>query len=171
MVSIYGGCCTIEGAGNDPYITGIEQELAINLAPLELLLREEVPVDGTALDIGANVGVTSIMTGRHLRDGRVLAFEPDRKAYTFLQRNIERNGLTNIQLFGLAVSQAEGTLAFEEVVDASFASHVAPSAILEEDHAIGQDSQDSKVARRSIPTTTVDSIINTNELQRVDLIK
>ena len=61
-------------------------------------------VPGTvALDVGAYIGTHALLMGRLAGQGRVYAFEPQRKIYRELRRNIELNGLANVTALRYAV--------------------------------------------------------------------
>lgn len=63
-------------------------------------------------DIGAHVGVYSLLAARKLK-GPVLAFEPNPRTYTFLQRNVQKNRLdSRIKAQQLAVAAKPGHLQF-----------------------------------------------------------
>jgi FkbM family methyltransferase len=57
---------------------------------------------GTFLDIGANIGLTTIPVARN-RHIRCHAFEPDPDNFELLQENIRRNGGSNVQLHNVAL--------------------------------------------------------------------
>lgn len=72
---------------------------------------------GTAvLDVGANFGQMSIEFSKATgSDGKVYSFEAQDFVYQFLQRNINANGCTNVQLYNRAVWDKENvTLFFPE---------------------------------------------------------
>ena len=61
-------------------------------------------VPGTvALDVGAYIGTHALLMGRLAGQGRVYAFEPQRKIHRELRRNIELNGLANVTALRYAV--------------------------------------------------------------------
>lgn len=63
----------------------------------------------TVIDVGANVGMYSMAASRLVGpQGRVLAYEPDPVTFGVLQRNLERNGCTNVRAFPLALSDKAG---------------------------------------------------------------
>ncbi len=63
-----------------------------------------------AIDIGANHGVYALSMAKAVRPGgRVWAFEPVAATATMLRRSIARNGLDNLDLRTLALSDHEGT--------------------------------------------------------------
>jgi FkbM family methyltransferase len=69
-----------------------------------------VPPDGVALDVGANVGFTTVPLARRMRHGVVHAFEPGPSAYRALQRTVTRRGLHNVITHPLALGGRDGRL-------------------------------------------------------------
>jgi FkbM family methyltransferase len=61
------------------------------------------------IDIGANIGLYSIITARIVgKAGRVVAFEPQPALIRILRDNIELNGLTNIDVVNCALGSKQG---------------------------------------------------------------
>lgn len=61
------------------------------------------------LDVGANVGVISLMAAKRVRpQGRVLAFEPVAPNAERLTANLALNGFTHVEVYRLALSDREG---------------------------------------------------------------
>lgn len=52
-------------------------------------------------DVGANVGALTLVAAR--RGANVVAFEPDSRSRTWLERNVAANGLTNVTIVAAAV--------------------------------------------------------------------
>jgi FkbM family methyltransferase len=77
------------------------------------LVRELLPRDGVFLDVGANIGLHTLASARHLRTGNgyVVAFEPHPENYKVLCHNLEQNGLTNVRAELLGLSDSCKTLA------------------------------------------------------------
>ncbi len=62
-----------------------------------------------AVDIGANIGIYSLLLGKYIEStGSVWAFEPDPSAYQILLRNISENHHANIQARNIAVTHYTG---------------------------------------------------------------
>jgi FkbM family methyltransferase len=63
-----------------------------------------VPEHGVAFDVGANIGIyTLLLAGCVKSGGRVFAFEPDPQNFPWLRRNAEQNGLDNVELVSAAL--------------------------------------------------------------------
>src|SRR5690554_953635 len=58
------------------------------------------------LDVGANIGNHALSFSTQAR--QVYAFEPLPEVFEVLERNIEQNGITNIQTFNFALSDENG---------------------------------------------------------------
>lgn len=63
------------------------------------------------LDIGANIGMTSLMASYLIgREGLGFAFEPNPEAFGRLRRNFELNGISNLELVPLALSDRDAEI-------------------------------------------------------------
>lgn len=68
--------------------------------------------DPLILDCGSNIGM-SILYFKHVYpQSRIIGFEPDPAIFPYLQENITRNGLTNVQLVQAALAAQEGVMTF-----------------------------------------------------------
>lgn len=76
-----------------------------------------------AADIGANLGLHSILMGKC--GWQVKAYEPDPVHAKLLQRNLGLNGSTTVELVEAAVSDKPGTLEFVRVLGNTTSSHLA----------------------------------------------
>ena len=75
----------------------------IDLALVDRFCRPGMNV----IDVGANVGLYSILTGLRTKPGgRVWAFEPSSESRTLLERNIDANGLDNVETVPYALSDS-----------------------------------------------------------------
>jgi FkbM family methyltransferase len=75
------------------------------------LLQKQVRPGDVVVDVGANIGYYTLLFARCVGpQGRVYAFEPDPTNFDLLQRNIQRNGYTNVTLVRKAVAAQSGTL-------------------------------------------------------------
>lgn len=138
-----GGVSTVlEGAEDDPYFQAIEGQAAA-LAGLAALIARQVPRNSTVIDVGANIGLSTILLARMTE--RVIAFEPSPPNVAFLRRNLERNGITNVEIHAAAVSSEPGTLRFH-VAQFGAGSHVVAAG-----HVSG-----STIPTVDVPAVTLD---------------
>ena len=70
----------------------------------------QLPDDGGVRDIGANIGIMTVLMARRVSRGRVHAFEPIPDNFRTLQANVEHFGLTNVSLHQLALGEEQGEL-------------------------------------------------------------
>lgn len=82
------------------------------------------------LDCGSNIGM-SILFFKHLYpNARVMGFEPDPSVIPYLQENIRRNNLKDVQVVQAAIGGKAGTLSFYS--DAKYGSclaHLMPGKV------------------------------------------
>ena len=91
-------------------------------------LRERTPVGGIFVDIGANVGIFSVVMARHLgAKGRVIAIEPHPLACERLVFNASQLPIENLTLLQLAAGEDEGELKISTDFGNLGASHVSAS--------------------------------------------
>lgn len=57
------------------------------------LFLDHLDPDRDVIDVGANVGMFTVLAGKHLRQGRVLAAEPTSAAFRRLRENAASNGV------------------------------------------------------------------------------
>lgn len=60
--------------------------------------------DKVFFDIGANIGIATIIMAKLNPESTIYSFEPNRKVFSMLLKNIELNNLSNVKAFNLAVS-------------------------------------------------------------------
>ncbi len=78
---------------------------------LKDFLLDYIPADGLVLDIGAHIGVFSVLAAERLRPRQVLAFEPEAENYSYLQQNIARNNfIGRIEPIAIGLWSEEGQL-------------------------------------------------------------
>jgi len=76
----------------------------------EQLLEQLSPGD-TFVDVGANIGYYTVLAARKVGpQGRVFAFEPDPESFALLQRNVERNALSQVVVENKAAGAEKGKL-------------------------------------------------------------
>jgi FkbM family methyltransferase len=55
------------------------------------------------VDIGAQIGIFTLMAAGNATKGHVYSYEPMKKNFQYLKKNIERNKLSNVSIFNLGV--------------------------------------------------------------------
>ncbi len=111
----------------------------------------DLPRDGVALDIGANIGIMTVLMAKRLTGGTVHSFEPIPENFKALGRIVEHYGLRNVVLHHMALGESEGTLEMimpeQENVRMQGLSHVIN---LEDTHEVGE--------RYSVPQRALDAL-------------
>ena len=74
------------------------------------------------VDVGANLGLYTILAARVLSQGRVVAFEPAPLVGSLLRLNVLLNNLRNVTLKSEALSDQVGQASFSVAVDSGFSS-------------------------------------------------
>lgn len=72
----------------------------------------EIGKNFIVVDVGAQIGVFSVMAARKASSGRVISFEPHPENHALLQKNKEENGLHHMKIHNRAVAACSGPLTF-----------------------------------------------------------
>jgi len=116
----------------------------------------------TVIDVGAHIGCFTIRAAKLVgQEGKVLAFEPSSENFSFLGRNLELNGLHNVEPFNCALSCDERDNA-ELFISKSGGSN---SLLRREGKGIEFTSPERVAVR------TIDRVVENANLSRVDIIK
>ncbi len=100
---------------------------------LVLLLENLVRSGDIFIDVGANVGLITILAARLVGpSGSVYSFEPDPKALPSLRDHVKVNTLTNVRVFEVGLSDREGQATLVEALNAL--RWVSLSGLSEEEH-------------------------------------
>jgi FkbM family methyltransferase len=75
---------------------------------LDILLSMYFPNNLVFWDIGANVGLYSVLFGKKYPDGKVISFEPNFALHSLLENNFALNGISNYLIEGIALSSKSG---------------------------------------------------------------
>jgi FkbM family methyltransferase len=96
---------------------------------MEIFVLGEYAFDGPEnsliIDCGANIGMSVMYFKRTHPNSTIIAFEADDKAFEYLSRNIETNGLTDVHLNKTAVFDRDGEITWYSAL------HDTPSSLLE----------------------------------------
>jgi FkbM family methyltransferase len=120
-----------------------------------LTLLAGLPTPATILDVGANIGLTSIIMAARSTDDQIIAFEPVPANLRFLRHNLATNNIANCRVIATAVGDTTGTVPMTSRGAWSLVKHDAEPGTTE-----------------PVPITTLD-IFCAEHLpnQRIDLIK
>jgi FkbM family methyltransferase len=133
-------------------------------ATMELFRRLVQPGD-TVLEAGGHIGFIAVLFGSLAREVHV--FEPDPQNLAYLTENTQR--FPNIHVHAKGLSDSEGVLEFySESLTGQNSSFVNEFNVLHHNATIS--SVDPKVKRISVPITSIDSFVESQQL-KIDFIK
>ncbi|WP_440995863.1 FkbM family methyltransferase [Arhodomonas sp. SL1] len=130
------------------------------------VLRDRLPRDGVALDVGANVGCFSLVLATDAPAGQVHAFEPVRGNRERLERAIADNGLENITVNACALAAEAGELTVW-VPQAHWKGRLYNAGRSSPYVGRGEHGW----APETVPCLTLDEYVAQQGLRRVDVIK
>ena len=70
----------------------------------------EINTNDTVIDIGAHIGLFSLLVSQLCKTGKILSFEPVSENFDLLVSNLKLNHIENISPFNMAVSKNSGRL-------------------------------------------------------------
>lgn len=121
-----------------------------------------VPSGGTAVDIGAHVGQFALLAARAAgASGAVVAFEPQPIIRERLNRNIEANHFTNIEVLSCALSDRRGMSAFHATENDSNSGLAS----------LCSSPSTCSLAHIEVETDTLDDVLLSRCVSSVDVIK
>jgi len=120
------------------------------------------------LDVGANLGLYSLLARAYNPDVHIMAFEPLPDAHAFLLQNLALNNVSGCTALPLALSNETGTATFHAPFNAKFdylKAHLGGTGSL--------DAAASNVNKRAVSVTTqrLDTLMASHQSQPIDLIK
>lgn len=153
-ISIMGQQTKFFGHLGDQYYDNLAAHAAQNSSYIAELLK--LSPNATVIDVGANIGVTTVAAARCVPEGRVVSIEPSPKAFGYLEKCISANALNNVTLLNAGAGEAAGEISF---VESEFlaGSYVA------------LDAREQSTSRVQI--LTLDAIAKNHELHDIRLIK
>ena len=117
----------------------------------------EIADEDIVLDIGAHIGVFTLFAARQTRLG-VYSYEASPANFECLQANVAANRFTHVRATHAAVADRDGTLSL----------HLQPGTGA---NRISDVAADAAVGKVEVPAVSLGSIIETHQLQRIDLVK
>lgn len=120
----------------------------------EVKFLESIAREGMhAIDIGANIGIATVAMAKRIgREGKLYSFEPMPEYFNILKDNVSSNGLENVEVYELAVTDQVGRAPF-------YQKELSSGIVFEEG-----------VKKFEAPTTTIDKFLNKEKIGRIDLI-
>lgn len=113
--------------------------------------------EGAIIDIGANLGIVSLLAARRYPNRRVIAIEPAPSTYSALAANVEKNN-TQVECLQFAISETDGKVEFAALEDARANAYIVKSG---------------STARSTIevPARRLDTLIDKLGISHIALVK
>jgi FkbM family methyltransferase len=125
-----------------------------------LYFLSQLKPEDVLYDIGASLGLYTVSAASVLKEGQVIAFEPDPETRISLESNLQRNHLTNVRLIRWAVSNTPGLVTlYTNGIEGR-----APSLAR-------RDSQPKPARSIKIKADTLDAAVARDEFPPPDVIK
>jgi FkbM family methyltransferase len=146
----------------------------------------DLPTDAVVIDVGANIGMFSLLVARRSPGARIIAVEPVTELADAIRINAELHAVTiTVLCTALGNAESESDFTFyrnNSVMSGRFADSAEDIAVLEGYLATHQDPADHaqrhRLAagrmvpeRRTVPVTTLAAVAATHGLERIDLLK
>jgi FkbM family methyltransferase len=112
----------------------------------------------TVLDVGANIGCTTILFGDMAR--RVISFEPSPTTYAFLAKNVAMSGLENIELHNVGLGKSAGSFELTFAANNRSGGFVSNKMQASAGHQV-----------EAIQILNGDAVIDASDIDGVDFIK
>jgi len=91
------------------------------------LMRRRLAYAHNVFDVGANVGVWTVLMSKFNPSARIHSFEPNSATFNLLEVNVKENSCGNVELINAAASDQEGTVLFEVPTSASIFGRIVPT--------------------------------------------
>jgi FkbM family methyltransferase len=105
---------SITGSESDAGVVGeLERSGGFYQRDLATLLRGRLPADAVVADVGAHIGVVTVLLAGLCPKGHVYSFEPVAENHAHLTANIAANGLDNVTALRAAVFDTDGEINLE----------------------------------------------------------
>lgn len=114
----------------------------------------------TFIDIGAHVGTWTINLAKYF--DRVIAFEPDPRAWNVLNKNLELNNIKNVEVIPKAVSNKSGKIQFNLFFNPCTNTIMNPMMMGRTDLPIGQ---------QLVETVSIDEFVESRGINDIDFLK
>ena len=150
------------------YLAGNPEDDDINF------ISEILPKSAVIFDVGANIGLISMMLQKRHQDAKFYAFEPVLPTFEKMKKNIELNNLLqNICLFNIGFSdKCENTEFYLPGTDeAASMQPVDDNFYLKKSLETGEITPKETMQKIWCTVTKIDTFIKENKIEKLDFIK
>jgi FkbM family methyltransferase len=110
------------------------------------LMRKQLAHARNVFDVGANVGVWTVLMSRLNPSARIHSFEPNSSTFNLLEMNVKENSCPNVTLTKAAASDREGTTLLQVPPSASIFGRILPTEETIDDEARFLNANTSQVS-------------------------
>jgi len=115
----------------------------------------------TVIDVGANIGFFSLLAAKKIGSrGKIFAIEPLKQANNWLKKNLKLNSFENYKVLEVAVGEKQGTMKMYKKSKSAEMIILDPTV-----------SKDDLLICGEINIETIDNIISTKKIEKVNLLK
>lgn len=141
---------------SDNFVNMFRKGDSCDAAPFMHSLDLKLENLGMGIDVGANIGITTVWLARKCKE--VYAFEPEDMNITRMKETLRYNCVNNVKLIKSAVSNrmGEGQLKIMEGY-----GH----------HSLGEVSTSRKVGEKTVPLITLDKFCEIEGIKMIDVLK
>lgn len=150
---------SVSGFPSDAYFQTLDDFYANNISLCQVIWTDLKP-GSVILDVGANIGVTSTLFNRIVRDAAVYSFEPSPKAHRCLVETLKRNNIRTDRAFQHGMGAKSGSFKFHE------GAMLAGSRII-----ASKEDEDFTPSNITIKVKSIDEFVKEQKLQKLDFIK
>lgn len=158
-LTLFGQQVEFTGPDSDVYLDAVAPDGPGDVRPV---LQAFCTGGSDVVDVGANIGVTAVMSGVLVDPGRVVAIEPVPDTYEHLEANVARSELTNVTCVRAAASSSAGEVNLVVHPGWGFAAFVGYDRVL--DRYVDY----SEVSAEAV---TLDSLVEAAGLDRLGFVK
>lgn len=148
---------------NEVIITGsFEKEL-------QMLFRNIIKKDDVIFDVGANVGIHSVLFSKLVgNNGTVYAFEPVRHNIKRLNMNLRLNGIKNVEIINKGIGDKNEIKTMNVYKEES--PNLAVNSFIDYDY-IQKEIEDGLVKKEEFEIIKLDDFISIEQIKQVDFMK
>ena len=124
------------------------------------------PATDTILDVGAHIGIFSVLAAQRVPQGKVYGIEPDPRNFDVLRQNIEGNSLSNAVPCRVALGSTSGTVRLYHGPESW-----SPSIHLNDDWSATYPRRDFGADFDDVPAQTLEEFFIANQIRVVNYMK
>ncbi len=159
-LEVFGAQYRVAGQSDDKSFLNLKEDLR-NHQTLNALCDSVLSPASEVCDIGANLGLSSLVMAKHVPGGRVYAFEPGQPTHACLSATIAAAGLGHVTVAETAVGAVEQEAWLHPGEGFSAGSHIVTNRHI----------SNGVLPTGRVRMTTLDSFLETAKGGKIDLIK